>query len=177
MEQRGKFRMPVPILSLLRRLRQHHALEHATIHVLTQRYPNLRVVGRSTPDGFALYGDLPTEGVLLAAQHALKRLQAGQRNLAIHPACGTNFVAAGALAGLGVFAVLTPRRRGWRDWLSRLPTVLLVATVGTLLGQRVGILLQALVTTDPDVGSLRIAGVVREERGSLIVHRVRVREE
>ncbi len=168
--------MPVPIFSLIHRLRRHHALEHATIHVLSQRYPNLRVVGRSTLDGFTLYGDLPTEGVLLAAQHALKRLQAGQRNLAVHPACGTNFVAAGALAGLGAFAVLTPRRQGWKEWLSRLPMVVLVATVGTLLGQRMGLLLQALVTTDPDVRSLRIAGIVREERGSLVVHRVRVRE-
>lgn len=168
--------MPIPILLLVHRLRQHHALEHATIHVLSQRYPNLRMVGRSTLDGFVLYGDLPTEGVLLAAQHALKRLQAGQRNLAIHPACGTNFVAAGALAGLGAFTVLTPRRRGWREWLSRLPMVVLVATLGTILGQRVGLLLQALVTTDPDVGSLRIAGIVREQRGALVVHRVRVRE-
>jgi len=166
-----------PLFSLTNRLRRHHALEHATIHVLSQRYPNLRVVGRSTLEGFVLYGDLPTEGVLLAAQHALKRLQAGQRELAVHPACGTNLVAAGALAGLGAFAVLTPRRRGWKEWLSRLPLVVMVTTLGALLGQRVGILLQALLTTDPNVGSLRIAGIVREERGNLVIHRVRVREE
>lgn len=168
--------MASPLTSLATRLRRHHALEHATIHILTRRYPNLRVVGRSTPDGFVLYGNLPTEGVLLAAQHALKRLQAGQRELAIHPACGTNFVAAGALAGLGAFAVLTPRRQGWRDWLSRLPLVLLAATVGTLMGQRVGMALQALITTDPDVATLRIAGVIREQRGDLTIHRVRVGE-
>jgi len=160
--------------SLIARLRRNHAVEHATIHILSQRYRNLKVVGRSTLEGFTLYGDLPTEGVLLAAQHALRRLQAGQRELAIHPACGTNFVAAGLLAGLGTFAVLTPRRRGWREWLSRLPLVLLTATFGTILGQRLGTVLQTYATTDPNVGSLRIAGVTREERGSLVIHRVRI---
>jgi len=167
--------MFAPLRSLVTRLRQHHALEHATIHILSQRYPNLRVMGRSTLDGFALYGDLPTEGVLLAAQHALRRLQAGQRDLAIHPGCGTNLVAAGSLAGLGAFAVLTPRRQGWREWLERLPLVLLVATMGVLAGQRLGTALQASVTTDPSVEGLRIAGVVREERGGVVVHQVRVK--
>ncbi len=167
--------MPSSLLShpFIARLRRNHALEHATIHVLSQRYQKLQVVGRSTPEGFILYGDLPTEGVLLATQHALQRLQSGQRELAIHPACGTNFATAGVLAGLGAFVVLTPRRRGWQEWLSRLPLVFLTATVGVILGQRLGTLLQAHVTTDPDVDQLRIAGVMREQHGNVVIHRVR----
>jgi hypothetical protein len=165
----------VPV-QLIGRLRRNHALEHATIHVLSQRYRDLQVVGRSTTQGFLLYGDLPTDGVLLAAQHALQRLQRGQRELAIHPTCGTNFVAAGVLAGLGAFTVLTPRRKGWREWLSRLPLVFLSATLGVMLGQQMGAWLQATVTTQPDVGQARVTGVVREEHGSLVVHRVRVEE-
>lgn len=163
-----------PISQLIGRVRRNHALEHATIHVLSQRYHGRGTVGRSTPDGFVLYGDLPTEGVLLAAQHAIQRLKDGQRELAVHPSCGTNFVAAGILAGLGAFATLTPRRRGWGEWLSRLPLVFLAATLGVIAGQRLGIVLQAIVTTSPEVGDAHIAGVAREQRGRLVIHHVRV---
>ncbi|HEC36283.1 MAG TPA: hypothetical protein ENI39_07100 [Anaerolineae bacterium] len=158
---------------LIARVRRNHALEHATIHVLSQQRRNLRVVGRSTLSGFTLYGDLPAEAVLQAAQEALERLRTGQWELAVHPTCGTNFVAGGALAGMGAFAVLTPRRRNLGEWLSRLPLVLLVATLGLILGQRLGAILQAHLTTDARVGDLRIVGVVREERGPLILHHVR----
>ncbi len=155
--------------------RRNHALEHATIHLLSRRYPHLRMVARSTPDGFVVYGDVPGEGVVQASEEALARLRAGQHELAIHPTCGTNFVAGGLLAGLGAFAVLTPRRRSIGEWLSRLPTVLLVATLGLILGQRLGGWLQARLTTDARVGELQIAEVVREEHGPVLVHRVRTR--
>ncbi|HIE38039.1 MAG TPA: hypothetical protein EYH30_05190 [Anaerolineales bacterium] len=158
---------------IIARIRRNHALEHATIHLLSQRHRNLRVVGRSTLSGFTLYGDLPTEAVLEAAQEALARLKAGQQELAVHPTCGTNFVAGGTLAGVGAFAVLTPRRRSPIEWLGRLPLVLLVSTLGFILGQRLGAVLQARVTTDPQVGNLRIVGVAREERGPLVLHYVR----
>ncbi len=158
---------------LLARVRRNHALEHATIHVLSQRQRNLRVVGRSTWNGFALYGDLTAEQVAQAAQDALQRLQSGQRELAIHPNCGTNLVTSGTLAGLGAFAVLTPRRRSLREWLGRLPLVVVLATAGVMLGQRLGLLLQARVTTDAEVSGLRITGILREERGVMLVHHVR----
>lgn len=158
---------------LIARLRRNHALEHATIHVLSRRYRRLRVVGRSTLSGFLLYGDLPTEAVLEAAQEALARLKAGQRELAVLPTCGTSFVASGALAGMGAFAVLTPRRRGLGEWLGRLPLVLLAATLGLILGQRVGAIIQARFTTDAQVRDLGIVGVVREERGPFVLHHVR----
>ncbi len=74
---------------LIDRVRRNHALEHATIHVLSRRYRDLHVMGRSTPNGFILYGDLPTDAVYEAAQEALERLRAGERHLAVHPACGT----------------------------------------------------------------------------------------
>lgn len=163
-----------PLVGLLSRMRRNHALEHATIHVLSQRNQQVRLVGRSTPKGFLLYGDLPTERVLEAAKEAVRRLQDGQRHLSIHPSCGTNFVASGVLSGLGAFAVLTPRRRDWREWLRRLPMVFLVGTLGVILGQQLGPVLQANVTTDPDVGRVQVTGIVREERGGLVLHRVQL---
>ena len=160
------------LAALIHRLRRNHALEHATIHILSRLSRDVRVMGHSTPLGFVLYGDLPTEIVLQAVQEALARLKAGQRELAVHPTCGTNYVTSGVLAGLGAFVVLTPRRRSLSEWLSRLPLVLLVSTFGFMIGQRLGMSLQAAVTTEARVGELRVASVVREERGPLVRHRV-----
>ncbi|MGB9776236.1 MAG: DUF6391 domain-containing protein [Anaerolineae bacterium] len=157
---------------LIDRVRRNHALEHATIHVLSRRYRDLHVMGRSTPNGFILYGDLPTDVVYEAVQEALERLRAGERSLAVHPTCGTNAVAAGTLAGLGAFLVLSPRRRSVAEWLGRLPTVILFTTLGFILGQRLGLALQASLTTDPRVGSLRVVAVVREEHGPIVLHHV-----
>ncbi len=167
--------MPNTLLShpLVARTRRNHALEHATIHVLSRRYRDLKIVGRSGPRGFTLYGDLSSEAVLQAAEEALGRLKAGQWELAVHPMCGTNFVASGLLAGVGAFAILTPRRRSMSEWLGRLPLVVVAATVGLIFGQRLGSILQARLTTDPRVGELRINSVVREERGALVLHHVR----
>lgn len=157
---------------LIARVRRNHALEHATIHILSRRYPHLHVMGRSTPNGFILYGDLPTDAVQEAAQEALARLRAGERSLAVHPTCGTNAVAAGTLAGLGAFLVLSPRRRSATEWWSRLPTVLLISTLGFILGQRLGLALQSTWTTDPRVENLRIVTIVREEHGPLVLHSI-----
>jgi hypothetical protein len=41
---------------------------------------------------------VPVEDVANAATEALGRLQNGERNLAIHPGCGTNYLVAGAMA-------------------------------------------------------------------------------
>ena len=89
---------------LVARIRRNHALEHATIHVLAKKHRSLRIVGRSTLNGYYLYGNLTTEAVIEAAQEAHSRLRAGEYHLAIHPNCGTNLVTAGSLAGLATFA-------------------------------------------------------------------------
>ncbi len=157
---------------LIDRVRRNHALEHATIHILSRYYRDLHVMGRSTPNGFILYGDLPTDAVHKAVQEALERLRAGERHLAVHPTCGTNAVAAGTLAGLGAFLVLSPRRRSGAEWLSRLPVVILFTTLGFILGQRIGLALQASLTTDPRVRNMRVVAIVREERGPMVLHHI-----
>ena len=78
------------MLDLIRRVRQNHALEHATMHVLSRRNPYLTLMGRSTPSGFVLYGDVAAQEIANAATEALALLQQGQEHLAVHPRCGTN---------------------------------------------------------------------------------------
>jgi hypothetical protein len=159
--------MNVLNLPLIARVRRNHALEHATIHVLTEKRRPVSVVGRSTFNGYYLYGHLSTDLVTEAAHEALARLRAGEHHLAIHPNCGTNLVTAGSMAGLATFAVLggSKKRR-----LDMLPNALLAATVALVLAQPLGPRLQAHVTTSADVGDLTIKGVRREQRGNLTVH-------
>ena len=167
-------------LPFVSRVRRNHALEHATMHVLAERYRELRLVGRSSLWGFYIYGNVPTEGVLAAAQEGLQRLQAGQRQLAIHPHCGSNLVVAGILAGLGAFLALGDgskgRARGRLEQLARLPLAFAAATLGILLAQPLGLLLQDRVTTQAHVGPMRIVGVTRESRAKVLVHHVRTED-
>ena len=41
-----------------RRIRQNHALEHATITILSGYVPNLRISARSSSRGFIIFGDV-----------------------------------------------------------------------------------------------------------------------
>jgi len=164
-------------LPLISRVRRNHALEHATMHALGEQVRNLRVVGRSSLWGFYIYGDVPTEGLVAAAQEGLRRLKAGQRQMAIHPNCGSNLAVAGTLAGLGAFLALggasTSRPRSRLEQLARLPLAFVAATLGIILAQPLGAALQAYVTTQANVGDMQIVSITQERRAGVLVHHVR----
>ncbi len=159
------------------RVRRNHALEHATMQVLSEGDSTLQLMGRSSFHGFYLYGDVDTEDVVMAAQEGLRRLKAGQRQMAIHPHCGSNYVVAGAIAGLGAFVALggffRNRREGLHDRLARLPFAWAMGTLGVILAKPLGAVVQAYVTTKADIGDLQIHGVTRTERSATVVHLVR----
>ncbi len=159
---------------MVMQVRRNHALEHATIHVLSQRQTLLQLAGRSSLSGFYIYGQVDTEQLAAAAGEALFRLQSGEVDLAVHPRCGTNIVTAGVLAGLSAFTVMGGRSRSRLD---RLPTVIMAATTAIILAQPLGAMLQSKVTTSPDVQNMRILGVNRHEKGGLIVHHVETAQE
>ena len=85
---------------LLRRVRQSHALEHATLHVLSRAPRPPRLVGRSDELGYTLFGDVETSRLRRAAHEALAQLNAGQHDMAVHPRCGTNLVVPALATGL-----------------------------------------------------------------------------
>lgn len=156
-------------IPIIKRIRQNHALEHATIHILSWRYPNLKLMGRSTESGFYVYGDVDTEAVVAAASEALVRLQRGEEDLAVHPRCGTNLATSGVLAGLSAFLALAgkPKKR----W-TRLPEALTLATLAVVLAQPLGLIIQRYLTTSPDVSDVVIKRVKRFDRGRLRIHKV-----
>jgi hypothetical protein len=144
-------------LPFIDRTRRNHGLEHATIHVLARSHPNKALAGHSDPGGFWLLGDLDSEMIQQAVDEALQRMRAGEQDLAVHPNCGTNFVTAGALAGLAGAASMFGARR-WTDKLGRMPLAVMMATMALIVSRPLGRRLQKHVTTS---GEMREMEVVR----------------
>ncbi|WP_038038432.1 DUF6391 domain-containing protein [Thermorudis peleae] len=136
-----------------RQLRQNHALEHATINVLEERFGPSQLTGLARHDGFYIRGAVSPALVLDAAHEALQRLQAGERRLAIHPRCGTTLLASQLVLAVTFLAVLIILHT-----LSIWPFLagLLAAIV---LGPRLSPFLQRWITTDAHVDQLTIEGI------------------
>ena len=157
--------------SLIKRTRRNHALEHASIHLITAAYPGTPMAGRSTPYGFYVYGNITQDMLTTAAYDALRRLRSGESKLAIHPGCGTNYLTSGIFAGSAAFATLSIGQR--RDRWLRLPDVFIATTLALIVAQPIGPLLQEKVTTLADMGDLEITSVrPLGSRGMLKVHYV-----
>ncbi len=155
---------PNPILAT----RQNHALEHATIAILLQRSGiNTRIAGRASVGGFNIYGNLSTPVVEDAAQEALRRLNNGERELALSPFCGTNIVVAGILAGVASILAM-----GSGDRFLNLPRVILATIVAVLAAQPLGKLVQKRLTTHTDLNGMVITAVSRSGLGPLSSHRI-----
>ncbi|MBM2849490.1 MAG: uncharacterized protein HW418_2432 [Anaerolineales bacterium] len=113
---------PLLAIPAIDRTRRNHGLEHATMTLLAQKYRGAVIVGRSTPNGFYLYGNVSTEAVAGAAHEALRRMKNGEHYLAVHPTCGTNFVVSGIFAALAAFLGFAGANT-WRARWGRLPIV------------------------------------------------------
>ena len=138
-------------------LRKNHALEHATINVLEERYGELRELGGlADNDGFYIfYSDLPLmpQEVLDAAREGLARLKAGERDLAIHERCGTSITITNLI--LSAILIILLIFGGYFDLLH----LLLVFAVAYVASRPLGRLAQRYITTDPEVRDMEIVGV------------------
>jgi len=158
-----------PVIS---RVRRNHGLEHATLHILSQRHPKLPLAGHSDTRGFWVLGEVSTEDVTSAVQEAMQRMQAGEHNLAIHPNCGTNFVTSGVLASLAAFVAMFGAGRRLRDRLERLPLAASLATIALIISQPLGLRLQERVTTSGELAGLQVVQITPSRRGRMEAHRV-----
>lgn len=160
--------LDTPVIS---RIRRNHGLEHATLTILSQFFPGRHLAGYSFPGGFFLLGDVPTAQVREAVVQALVRLQNGERTLAIHPNCGTNFVAAGFMAGtLSWLGMVGAKDR--RTKFERLPLVLALTILGLILSQPLGPILQARITTSGDPQGLSVTDIFPIRIGQFSLHLV-----
>jgi len=156
---------------LISRIRRNHGLEHATINILSQRFPYLPLAGYSSPGGFWILGEVPTEELREAVIQALTRLHAGEQHLAIHANCGTNVVASGFVAGLLAWLGMAGAKSK-REKVDRLPLVIVLAALGFILSQPLGPAIQAQVTTSGNPEGMTIVDISPIRFGRLLLHRI-----
>ena len=155
----------------LRRVRQHHAVEHATITILMARNPGLQLVGgRSDHRGFYIYGPVQTSVLSTAVEEALRRLKNGEARLAIHPNCGTNLVTTGTLAGVAALTAAAIGRYRRASLLDQIPAAILAATGAVVASRPIGMRLQRQVTTLADVTDLHLGEITRRDLGRFVLH-------
>ncbi len=155
---------------LVSRVRRNHALEHATIHILAERHKNFSAQGNAEPGGFHLniYGEVSADEVASAVDEAYLRLQQGERQLAVHPNCGTVLLTMATLAALAAQATFSLEQRRQRRGslnlpvlFNALPTAVIVVALSLVAGRPLGIALQAAYTVEPELGDLQVVRVRR----------------
>lgn len=154
-------------LPLILETRRNHALEHATLHMLSHTHKG-NMAGHSNPTGFYLFGNFSTADIWSAATEALTRLRSGESGLAVHAGCGTNMATTALLSGGLAWLPL----RGTKSTLVRLlliPLALIFAIVGYNLSRPLGPWLQKYITTEADLGDMQIIDIIPVRKG---VHRI-----
>ncbi|MBD2078563.1 DUF6391 domain-containing protein [Leptolyngbya sp. FACHB-17] len=135
-------------------VRQVHALEHATVWILSG-LPDQRIAppdwtdnsglgGLSTEEGFYLYGQADTVEVKRSVNQALERITHGEWNLAVHPRCGTNLSVGMLLTAsivLGIHLLLP------RNPIEQLLGLGVAATTASQIAPELGRFVQQYVTT------------------------------
>ncbi len=162
------------VSDIITRVRRNHGLEHATIHILSQRQNRLSLAGRSDWNGFTIYGAVDTSELKRATQDALNRLRQGEADLAVHPRCGTVLVTTGLITGLAAFFAISLEPSGSRNrfrWAA-IPAAILAATFAAVFAQPLGLFLQENYTVDGNPGNLAIKRISLESDTGLIIHRV-----
>lgn len=142
----------IPGLKEIILLRQVHALEHATVWVLSEAKSGLKKVqvdnellgGLSTEQGFYLYGEVNISDLRRAVILGLNRLINGEWDLAVHPRCGTNasvamLLTAGLAVGVNLLLPLRP--------IEQLIGLGLAATTAAELAPDLGSIAQRYLTT------------------------------
>ena len=149
-------------------LRRNHALEHATIALMMEREPGRKLNGFSNDDGFYVQGVRSLEEVDAAAREALRRLQSGEKGLAIHRNCGTTIVAANLLAAIAFIGVIaTGLFMGMGLGLEFYLLLVAGMLVSLLLRVPLSLFLQRFVTTEQDLTNAEVGWVEPAKPGEL----------
>lgn len=137
-------------------VRENHALEHATIVILSKRYPDARFSGVSFASGFFVFGDAPTAAIRPAADQALARLRGDEPEMAIHERCGTNLAVTGMLTAFTAMLVARMRKP-----YNNFNNMMLATTASIVAARPLGLLVQRYITTRTPASNFRIGEVKR----------------
>lgn len=154
------------LATLISRLRRNHGLEHATIHVLSEKHKHFSAQGNSTPQGFHLniYGDVSEADVLDAVEEAFRRMKKGEHHLAVHPNCGTVLLTTAVLTTLAAQAVFAVEQKKHRTMnltmiANALPAAILAAIAALIVSRPIGVHLQARYTVEGDLKGMQIVSI------------------
>ena len=151
-------KIKVAPMDILAHIRKNHAMEHATIHLLTEALPHVSFAGYSFVRGYWILGKAELQDIQKAAEMAHARLKNGEHKLAIHPNCGTNI----AMIGLCTAAAAMLTSFGDNEDespMSRFSSFTTAGMIGALVGKPLGPKVQEKISTDPDVSSLSIVSI------------------
>lgn len=152
-------RIRIAPAEIIAHIRKNHAMEHATIHLLSEAMPGVSFSGYSFVRGYWILGKAELQEVQKAAEMAYARLNNGEKKLAIHPNCGTNI----AMIGLCTAAAAMLTTIGEDDdtsW-SRFSAYTTAGMIGALAGRPLGPKVQKYFTTDANVKDLSIVSINR----------------
>lgn len=134
--------------------------------------PELRVSARSTSRGFTVFGNVDLGQLRRASDEALRRLQAGEAELAIHPNCGTNLVVGASFVALGALIGMSASRMR-----TRMASLALFPVIGVNAARPLGQLVQKYITTLPDLRGVRVTEIYRRKLLGFTVVEVRTIQE
>jgi len=136
-----------------KRLRKNHALEHATINVIEERFGPTNLAGLARKDGFYIKGFVDPILLEEAARVALFRMKRGEKSLAVHKRCGTTMAMVNFIAAVTFLLLLF--LTGYLTVLN----VLLALLVSYALGPLLSPWIQMKLTTSAKVDDMEILGV------------------
>lgn len=154
-------------------VRRNHGLEHATLNLLSELYPHKSFAGYSDTKGFWVIGEISTDVLFSVVNQALDRLRAGERQLAIHANCGTNFVTSGVVAGTLVWLGTLGNANSFRKKVNRWSYLVMLVTGALIISKPLGPMVQEKVTTSGDPLDLTVTQITRYERQGPALHRIR----
>jgi hypothetical protein len=149
------FTVPLQLWKLFknRRVRQNHALEHATINLLEETIPDQKIAGLSLEDGFFVFAPVNPVVIEKAARKGLQLLKGGQSNLAIHAECGTSSGVVAFIASLFFLGLFIS--------YGRISFLLLPIILGAAwaAGRYLGPITQRFLTTSTRLENVEILGI------------------
>ncbi len=148
----------------LSRIRRNHGLEHATIHVMSEKFKNFSAQGNSDHKGFNLniYGEIKEEDVFNCVEEAFDRMKSGEHHLAVHPNCGTVLLTTATMATLAAQIAFTFEQKRRKSsltpalFLNALPTAVLLVVLSLLISKPIGVQLQAKYTVEGDLKDMQL---------------------
>ncbi|MEI8131789.1 MAG: DUF6391 domain-containing protein [Leptolinea sp.] len=161
-------------MNLISKIRKHHAVEHACLSIIHAKFPALKLAGYSDARGFWIVGNVETDKIIAAVDEAITRLQAGEKSLAVHPNCGTNFAASGLVAGSLAWLGTIGSGKSFRRHVDRWPLIITLVTFGLIAAQPLGPYLQRAYTTDANIGELKMKEIIITKRGTVTIHRFKL---